>query len=237
MYRTKLHYLVAFAVVVAFVLALPNGRTALVDWLNFGWKDTLAYSKSSVLAAKGKVSNFGTAFVEGESRNKEWRGTDSWVRYISPGTSYSDVWPITIIRWVDGDTVDVVYNQKNVRIRLLGVDTFETKDGPKMRKDAATFNRSPISLARLGMSAKRAAEKMMPPRSAAGISFDGARPTTDRYGRTLAYIHHKDGIVLNEALVKSGYARVWGVNSKNTIVYKALEAKSKFNKKGIWKYL
>lgn len=236
MYRTRKHYIFAALVVFAFVFSLPHGRASILAWFNGGWLDTVEYVSDTAKSVKNVVVSSKKSLVDGDASKREWKSTDSWVRYISPGTTYGSVYPIKIIRWLDGDTVDVIYNKKRIRVRLIGVDTFETHNNSKMKQDSRHYHKSVSFLLRLGHYATQAVKEFIPENSNAGISFDG-KPKKDKYGRILAYIHHPDGYVINEVLIKKGFARVWSANSKNTLVYKALETKARLNKVGIWKYI
>ena len=150
MYRSKQHYIYAIVIVALFFYMMPHGKERVLAWVNGGWKGTVQSAKQGAEAAVNKAKHLNSSLVEGGDRTKEWKGTQSWVKYISPGTTYSDVWPIKIVRWLDGDTVDVLYNQKKVRVRLIGVDTFETKKGNKMRRDVRAYGKSADFLVRLG---------------------------------------------------------------------------------------
>lgn len=237
MYRQRRHYVIAAVILFAFIMALPHGRVGLVEWWHGGWKDSVSYFSGKSSSAMKLVARANSNFIEGDAQHDKWTATDSWVRYISPGTSYNRVWPIEIIRWLDGDTVDVIYNKQTVRVRLLGVDALETHINKKMKVDVQNYGKSASFLHRLGKAATKAAKSLLPPQKHAGISFEGKTPTKDVYGRVLGYIHHPDGYVINEYLVKGGFVRVPRVQSKNSAVYKVLELKARKDNKGIWKYL
>jgi endonuclease YncB( thermonuclease family) len=109
---------------------------------------------------------------------------------------------------VDGDTLDIDAldgNKLTTRVRLIGVDTPETKKpgtpvmyyGP----EASEFTRS-------------AADGKL-----VTIWLDAAGGTRDRYGRLLAYVRLPDGRVLNEAYQK----------------YVQLEASAMRNERGLWR--
>jgi micrococcal nuclease len=93
---------------------------------------------------------------------------------------------------IDGDTIDVVIDGAKQRVRLIGVDTPETKKpntpvqcfGP----EATTFTKSllavdtPVHLVRDVVA-------------------------RDDYGRMLAYVYLSDGSFINMQIIRSGYAR------------------------------
>jgi len=103
----------------------------------------------------------------------------------------------TVIKVVDGDTfdleiADVLSEKRYTRIRLWGVDTPETKhpSEPVMYygPEASAFVKKAI----LHQEVKVTLEP-----------FENSR---GKYGRLLAYIYLSDGRMLNEELVRKGYA-------------------------------
>jgi micrococcal nuclease len=97
-----------------------------------------------------------------------------------------------VVRVVDGDTIVVSVGGREDRVRYIGVDTPESvKPG------------TPVQC-----YAKRASKENA--RLAAGRTVrlvSDAEPR-DRYGRRLAYVYRQDdGLFLNLALVRGGYAR------------------------------
>lgn len=95
---------------------------------------------------------------------------------------------------VDGDTLDIAASdgdRATTRIRLIGVDTPETKHptvGPMyFGQEATDF-------------AKEAAEGRR-----ITVHLDTITDERDRYGRLLAYVKLPDGRILNEVLIRQGY--------------------------------
>lgn len=87
----------------------------------------------------------------------------------------------TVTHVTDGDTIRC----GETRIRLLGIDA------PERGQDG-------------GASATAALRRMLPEGSAATLRYDVQE--RDRYGRVLAYVYAADGVHVNEALVRGGYA-------------------------------
>ena len=86
----------------------------------------------------------------------------------------------------DGDTIKVLHNGKQVRIRLYGIGTPEKRQA-------------------FGKRAKQFTSYKVAGKTVTIIPMD-----TDRYGRTVALVQPPDDTVtLNEALVVSGYAWVY----------------------------
>ena len=94
---------------------------------------------------------------------------------------------------IDGDTVDIDVadgEYGHTRIRLLGVDTPETKDP---RYPAMYY----------GQEATDFAGKMLEGKDVT-VVIDTVSDVRDRYGRLLAYIE-VDGVVFNEELIRQGF--------------------------------
>jgi micrococcal nuclease len=130
----------------------------------------------------------------------------------------------TVIKVVDGDTIDIDIpdgNYSHTRIRLLGIDTPETKDprtGPMyFGKEASDF------------ATKLAFGKQVT------IFLDKDRKSRDKYHRLLAYVQLPDGTFLNEVLLNDGYAYAY-LPFKHSLFnkYKQLESIARSQKKGLW---
>jgi len=106
-----------------------------------------------------------------------------------------------VARVVDGDTVKVRTPAGDETVRLIGIDTPETKAPGR-----------PVEC--FGPEASARAEELMPPGTAVVLELDPTQDTRDRYGRLLAYVHVDDGSAsgpdsVNRELVQSGHAEVY----------------------------
>lgn len=100
-----------------------------------------------------------------------------------------------VIRVVDGDTLHVDVDGKDVDVRMIGINTPET-----VKPD------SPIEC--YGPEASAYAKKLLSGATVT-IEYDDSQGRTDRFGRTLAYvwIERPEGKVLfNRLAVLNGYA-------------------------------
>lgn len=239
MYRTRTNYIAAIVLTMAFVFAMPHARASFMAWLHGGWRGTLNDATGAVRGMVNSAHHARSQLIEGQARNEQWRASASWVQHIEPGAVYGEVHPVRILRWIDGDTVDVLMlrEHKKVRVRLAGVDTLEIHGGDKARRDAHELGKSEAFLSRLGRVALAYVRRIMPEGSEAGLSFPGEAPSYGRYHRLIGYLHTRDGQVINERMVREGVARAYGIGSRNDIVYHAMEAKARIKKRGIWRYL
>lgn len=100
--------------------------------------------------------------------------------------------PYPVVQVVDGDTVKVRRDGEVVTLRLIGLDTPETKDP---RKPVQCF----------GREASDHAHALLDGRSV-WLTTDPTQDEVDRYGRTLAYLWLPDGQLFNWLMVWEGYA-------------------------------
>ncbi len=131
----------------------------------------------------------------------------------------------TVVKIVDGDTLDLAIGDgkfDNTRVRLLGMDSPETKS-PKV---PAMF---------YGAEATAFAEQLADGKEVTVI-IDTVGDVRDMYDRLLAYIRLDDGRVLNEELIVSGcaYADLRFRHSRYDR-YLRLQQKAIQQKAGLWK--
>ena len=130
----------------------------------------------------------------------------------------------TVVKVVDGDTIDIDIpdgEHPNTRIRLIGVDTPETKHPT-------------IGKMYYGPEATKYTTKQVLGKKVT-ILLDTVSDQRDRYGRLLAYVVLPDGRVLNAELIKNGfgYAYLNFPHSEFT-AYQALMERAIAEKKGLW---
>jgi micrococcal nuclease len=126
--------------------------------------------------------------------------------------------PVTSV--VDGDTFHVLRNGRDVSIRLIGIDTPEVH---WYGGEAECYG------ARAGVFVRRVLHG-----SRVRLQFDQER--IDPYGRTLAYAYLEDGRMLNELLVRRGFATVtiYEPNDRYEGRLRRAEASARTGGAGIW---
>ena len=100
----------------------------------------------------------------------------------------------TVVKVIDGDTLDINIpdgQYKTTRIRLIGVDTPETK---KPNMPVMYFGQEASEFTRTHTLGKQVV-----------VLLDTLTKTRDRYGRLLGYIKLPNGTILNELLISEGY--------------------------------
>ena len=125
---------------------------------------------------------------------------------------------------VDGDTFDIDYPDKNfkhTRIRLLGIDTPETK---KPNTPVMHFGPEASEKTKQLILNKRVI-----------ILLDSVSKTRDKYGRLLCYAKLSDDRILNELLVEGGFAYA-DLRFQHSFYskYESLMKKARKNKIGLW---
>jgi micrococcal nuclease len=99
----------------------------------------------------------------------------------------------TVVRIVDGDTIDVTVGSHRERVRLIGIDTPETKKP-----------NTPVQC--YGPEATKFTTSLLPAGSRLHLERDVV--ARDDYGRLLAYIYlASDGAFVNLEIIRQGYAR------------------------------
>lgn len=139
-----------------------------------------------------------------------------------------------VLSWTDGDTVRVRTSAGVVRIRLIGVEAPETSPGERAIRQAGEWRRDPAGIFALGREAKAAAERLAPPGTPVRVETD--LQSHDRYGRQLAYLWLAEGRMINEELVRQGWAMVLTVppNVRYADRVVAAQREARRQRRGLW---
>lgn len=128
---------------------------------------------------------------------------------------------VVVTSVVDGDTINIRIDGKEETVRLLAIDTPETKDP---RKAVQCF----------GREAHDALEKRIAHHEVR-LESDPTQADRDKYGRLLRYVYVPDGTNINAEMVASGYAfayRAFPAEQLATMV--ALESEARAAQRGLW---
>jgi micrococcal nuclease len=135
--------------------------------------------------------------------------------FLLPFLLLSQSWRICT-RVIDGDTI-VLDGEETVR--LIGVDTPETKDP---RKPVQYFGQEAYEFTRSLVEGKRVR-----------LEYDQER--NDKYGRTLAYVYLEDGTFLNTEIIKQGYGFAYTqFPFKYLEEFRQYEREARENERGLW---
>ena len=125
-------------------------------------------------------------------------------------------------RVVDGDTLVARAGGQRFRVRLLGIDTPETKDPTR---PAGCY----------GKEASGFTATLIPPGTE--VRLVGDVEQRDRYGRLLAYVYRRaDGMFVNAELLRRGYAQLLTVppNVAHTDEFVAIARQAREGAQGLW---
>lgn len=128
----------------------------------------------------------------------------------------------TVIDVVDGDTIDVRIGLRRERVRLLGIDTPETKDP---RKPEQCF----------GRQASEHTADLLPGGTIVRLEAD--LEERDTYGRLLAYVWRaSDGLFVNLALIQGGFADILSIapNTAHADEFRAAMTIARSAPVGLW---
>jgi micrococcal nuclease len=110
---------------------------------------------------------------------------------VEPTPPASDLVEAQVTRVVDGDTIHVLIDGAEYRLRYIGIDTPETKH--------PTLGVEPF-----GPEASQANSELVEGKT---VWLEKDVSETDRYGRLLRYVY-VDDLMVNEELLRRGLARV-----------------------------
>ena len=129
-------------------------------------------------------------------------------------------YPVSYV--VDGDTFKVRAGNREITVRLLGINTPETVDP---RKPVQCF----------GPEASHETKSLLTGMNVQ-LKLNPQREVTDKYGRYLAYAYLSNGISINRLLIEQGFAREYTVGKPYSFQkqFKALELEAQQNKRGLW---
>jgi len=142
-----------------------------------------------------------------------------------------------VIRVVDGDMLKVNFRGKPESIRLIGIDTPESRSNKKAIKDAERGNLDIRTIISMGKQATKFVNTLVSAGDTVKIEFDVQ--ARDKYGRLLGYIYLPDGRMLNEEIVKAGYANLMTIPPNVKYQERFLKAyrEARENRRGLWKYI
>lgn len=134
------------------------------------------------------------------------------------------------VSWIyDGDTLQI---EPLGKVRLLGIDTPESKDSERDRYYLNRYNLSRKKLRQVARQAKRFNINQTKGKRVR-LLFDTAEK--DQYGRLLAYLYLPDGRQLNRLLLEKGLASVfrrYDFSLKEDFL--AAEATARDKQLGLW---
>jgi len=129
-----------------------------------------------------------------------------------------------VVRVIDGDTIVVQVNGHPETVRLIGVDTSETKDPRKpveyFGKEASRFTASLVKGQRVRLEIQTV-------------------PTSrDRYGRLLAYVFREsDNLLINKEIIRQGNGHAYvkyPFDPARMEEFRAAGREARDHRRGLW---
>jgi endonuclease YncB( thermonuclease family) len=128
-----------------------------------------------------------------------------------------------VVYVTDGDTIKVMRGGTKETVRLIGVDTPETKDP---RKPVQCFGRE---------ASKKTTDLLLGKH--VRLEYDPVAGDKDKYGRLLRYVFLDDGTNISRQLIFDGYAHEYTYEAqlyKYRDDFTAAEEDARENKRGLW---
>ena len=129
--------------------------------------------------------------------------------WLSP----AQAWEGKVVGVTDGDTITVLQEKNPIKVRLYGIDCPEKRQA-------------------FGTRAKQFTSDLV-----FGKVVDVETVDVDRYRRTVGIVSLPGGTVVNQEIVRAGYAWVYARYCKKPICleWKRLEGEAEVAKQGLWK--
>jgi micrococcal nuclease len=126
-----------------------------------------------------------------------------------------------VVEAYDGDTIAVRMHGKTEKIRLIGVDTPETKDP---RKPVQCYGPEASDFSVRTLTGKKVR-----------LEADPLSTNRDRYDRLLRYVYLEDGSLYNQQLIRGGYAKAYtGFPFSHSSTFTTDEQQAKATATGLW---
>lgn len=123
---------------------------------------------------------------------------------VCPSAVYALRHNAKVLYVIDGDTIKIMYDGKKQSIRLIGIDTPESKKNSKAFKDSRRSSRDINAIVSQGKIARKYVKGLVKKGDSIKIEFDVEK--RDRYRRLLGYVYLPDGRMLNDIIIGNGYA-------------------------------
>ena len=119
-----------------------------------------------------------------------------FVFYASPVLAHQATVPV--IRVVDGDTISVLLYSEETKVRLVGVDCYETRRNKRARFQEKNYNKTMDEVLRLGEESKQKLQGLLERNKEIQIEWE----ERDGFGRVLGHIYINQ-MNVNEYMLKN----------------------------------
>ena len=143
---------------------------------------------------------------------------------------------LEIVKFVDGDGIILkdIISKEEIEVRFLGIDAPEINYCDKIKKDEKELQLPAALLIKLGFLSFNFLKDQVNLGDLCTLVQE-QNNLVDKYGRHLGYLILSDGRVLNEIMVKEGYAKPYNeVFCEKLPRYQELNLQAKINRKGLY---
>lgn len=153
----------------------------------------------------------------------------NYIKTIDSSERLSQV--ATVLKINDGDTITVKINGIIEHIRLIGIDAPESYQNDRTNREAQRTGQSVKSIIRLGKNSSKYLQNILSKGDKVYLEFDIDK--RDRFNRLLAYVYLEDKTLLNEKILRDGYALPYTVSPNIKYAPKLLKAYKKARQENI----
>ena len=143
---------------------------------------------------------------------------------------------LKIVKFVDGDGIilEDIVSKKEFEVRLYGIDAPEINYCKKIKKDEIELQVPAALLIKLGYLSYNFLKDQVNLGDVCTLVQE-QNNLVDKYGRLLGYLILKDGRVLNEIMIKEGYAKPYNdVFCEMLPMYQEWNLQAKNSSKGLY---
>lgn len=155
--------------------------------------------------------------------------------FLSPSPSHARTFTAEVIRVIDGDTIKVNLQGQTESIRLIGIDTPESRKNGKATRDSDRSGQDVAAIISQGKEAAAFTRSRVKKGDTVRIETDVQQ--RDKYRRILAYVWLSNGTMLNEAIVRAGYAQpaTFPPNVRYQGLFLEAARDARRNGRGLWR--
>lgn len=157
------------------------------------------------------------------------------VSLLFPALAVAQTFTAKVIRVIDGDTIKVNLQGQTESVRLIGIDTPECRVNQKAERDSERSGQDMAAIVSQGRQATVFTRSKLKKGDTVRLETDVRK--RDRYQRILAYVWLADGTMLNEAIVRAGYAQAvtYPPNVKYQAIFQKAAREAREQGRGLWR--
>lgn len=155
--------------------------------------------------------------------------------FLLPTAVIAQTFTAKVIRVIDGDTIKVDLQGQPESVRLIGIDTPECRANGKAMRDSEHSGQDMAAIVSQGREATAFTRSKVKKGDTVRLETDVQQ--RDKYRRLLAYVWLSDGTMLNEAIVRAGYAQAvtYPPNVKYQAIFQEAAREAREKGRGLWR--